>query len=231
MLHTIKLCSLTNLISQKFSDLAVILAITVYERCTQVFSVAKTQGSSTSFLLSYHSAISENLFKGCFFTARVDFGLAFSINLLFSPDILGFRKAWSITQCPLQLASLVEEKFWTRVRSNFLACRISYLSISARDFKPDKKNCCLFIKHYINATTFKIIQLDARKRVFGQLAIPTGTAPRLNFSLPECFSKELEYWWKEFAISNVLNFNMTCSILASLRLKGGSIGFFRIDTS
>ena len=84
----------TNLIRQKFGDsYTVILAITVYERCTQVFSVAKTQGSSTSFSLSYHSAISENLFKGYFFTARVDFGVAFSINLLFSPDILGFRKA------------------------------------------------------------------------------------------------------------------------------------------
>ena len=84
---------MTNLIRQKFGDLAVILAITVYERCTQVFSVAKTQGSSTSFSLSYHSAISENLSKGYFFTARVDFGVAFSINLLFSADILGFRKA------------------------------------------------------------------------------------------------------------------------------------------
>ena len=93
VLHTIKLCALTNLIRRKFSDLAVILAVTVYERCTQVFSVAKTQGSSTSFSLSYHSAISENLFKGYFFTARVDFGVAFSINLLFSPDISGFRKA------------------------------------------------------------------------------------------------------------------------------------------
>ena len=37
---------------QKFSDLAVILAITVYERCTQDFSVVKTQGSSTSFSFS-----------------------------------------------------------------------------------------------------------------------------------------------------------------------------------
>ena len=57
-------------------------------------------------------------------------------------------------------------------------------------------------------------QLDARKGVLGQLVIPTGSAPRLNFSLPECFLKELEYWWKGFAISNFLNFNMTCSILA-----------------
>ena len=59
----------------------------------QDFSVVKTQGSSTSYSFSYHSAISENLFKGYFFTALVDFGVAFSINLLFSPDILGFRKA------------------------------------------------------------------------------------------------------------------------------------------
>ena len=73
-------------------------------------------------------------------------------------------------------------------------------------------------------------QLDARKKVLGQLVIPTGSVPRLNFSPPECFWKELEYWWKGFAISNFLNFNMTCTILANLRLKGGSIGFFRIDT-
>ena len=79
--------------SQKFSDLAVVLAITVYERCTRDFSVVKTQGSSTSFSFSNHSAIPENLFKGYFFTARVDFGVAFSINLLFSPNILGIRKA------------------------------------------------------------------------------------------------------------------------------------------
>ena len=92
-MHKVKLCSLTNLITQKFSDLAVILAIKVYKRCTQDFSVVKTQGSGTSFSFSYHSVISENLFKGYFFTARVDFGVAFSINLLFSPDILGFRKA------------------------------------------------------------------------------------------------------------------------------------------
>ena len=74
-------------------------------------------------------------------------------------------------------------------------------------------------------------QLDARKGVLGQLVIPTGSAPRLNFSLPECFLKELAYWWKGFAISNFLHFNMTCSILANLRLKDGSIGCFRIDTS
>ena len=72
--------------------------------------------------------------------------------------------------------------------------------------------------------------MDERKAVHGQLAIPTGKALRLNFCLPECFSKELEYWWKGFAISNFLNFNMTCSILANLCLKGGSIGFFRVNT-
>ena len=45
-----------------------------------------------------------------------------------------------------------------------------YVSISARDFKPDKKRLP-FIKHYINATSFKIIQLDARTGVLGQLAV------------------------------------------------------------
>ena len=51
-----------DLISQKFIELAVILAITVSERCTQDFSVVKTQGSSTNFSFSYHSVIPENLF-------------------------------------------------------------------------------------------------------------------------------------------------------------------------
>ena len=74
-------------------------------------------------------------------------------------------------------------------------------------------------------------QLDARKGVLGQLAIPTGKAPRLNFSLSECFLKELDYWWKELAIAKFLDFNMTSSILANLPLKGGSMGFFRVDTS
>ena len=74
VLHKIKLCSLTNFISKKFSDLAVILAITVSERCTQDISVVKTQGSSTSFPFSYNSAIQENLFKGYFSTAMLSFG-------------------------------------------------------------------------------------------------------------------------------------------------------------
>ena len=105
-MHKVKLSSLTNLISQKFSDLAVILAITVYKRCTQDLSVVKTQGSSTSFSFSYHSAISENLFKGYFFTARVDFRVAFLINLFFCPDILGFRKALEHNAMP-SLVSVV----------------------------------------------------------------------------------------------------------------------------
>ena len=110
MLHTIKLCSLTNLISRKFSDLAEILAITVYKGCTQDLSVVETQDSGTSFSFSYHSAISENLFKGYFFTARVDFGVAFFINLLFCPDILGFRKALEHNAMPSSVSVVRRSK-------------------------------------------------------------------------------------------------------------------------
>ena len=60
--------------SLTFSDLVVILAITVHERCTQDSSVVKTQGSRTRFLFSYYSAIPENLFKGYFFTAGLTLG-------------------------------------------------------------------------------------------------------------------------------------------------------------
>ena len=105
LLHKIKLCSLT------FSDLAVILAMTVYERCTQDSSVAKTQGSRTIFLFSYYSTIPENLFKGYFFTARVDFGVVFLINFFSSSAFLASEKLWNMTPCPLRLVSLAEENF------------------------------------------------------------------------------------------------------------------------
>ena len=59
LLHKIKLCSFTNLISQKFSDSAVILAKAVSKHCSQALSVVKTQGWSTGFLFSYHLAIPE----------------------------------------------------------------------------------------------------------------------------------------------------------------------------
>ena len=131
----------------------------------------KTQGSSTSFSLSYHSAIPENLFKGYFFTALVDFGVAFSINLLFSPDILGFRKA-------LEHNAMSSSVSVVRRRKVLNACEISlFLHVEFRIYlfrlviSNPIKNCCLFIKYYINAKTFKIIQLDARKGVPGQLAI------------------------------------------------------------
>ena len=136
-MHKIKLSSLTNLITQKFSDFAVILAITLYERCTQDFSVVKTQGSSTSFSFSYHSAISENLFKGYFFTARVDFGVA---------NILGIRKALEHNAMSSSVSFVRRRNVLNacEILINFLACLISYLSISARDLKPDKKTAtCL----------------------------------------------------------------------------------------
>ena len=84
-----QLCSFTNLISQKFSDSAVILA----KDSMQDFSVVRTQGTSSRFLFSYHSAIPENLFKGYFFTTRAEFGVVFSINFISSPAFLGFWKA------------------------------------------------------------------------------------------------------------------------------------------
>ena len=58
LLQKIKLCSFTNnLISQKFSDKVVMLAIAVSKHCTQDLPVVNTQGSSTGFLFTYHSAI------------------------------------------------------------------------------------------------------------------------------------------------------------------------------
>ena len=59
LLEKIKLCSFANLMSQKFSDTAIILAIAVSKRCTHDLPVVNTQGSITGFFLPtyQHSAI------------------------------------------------------------------------------------------------------------------------------------------------------------------------------
>ena len=48
---------------------------------------------------------------------------------------------------------------------------ISYMYLFRLVIFNPIKNGCPFIKHYINATSFKIIQLDARTGVLGQLAV------------------------------------------------------------
>ena len=78
LLQKIKLCSFTNLISQKFSGTAVILAIAVTKRGTQDLPVVNTQGSSTGFLSTYNSAIpKKQFFTNTFFSGIVDFGVPF----------------------------------------------------------------------------------------------------------------------------------------------------------
>ena len=89
----IKLCSFTNLISQTFSDTAVILPIAVSKRCTQDLPVVKRQGSSTGFLFTYHSAIPEKFFQRKLFHWNSWLWVPFSINFLSSSAFLGFRKA------------------------------------------------------------------------------------------------------------------------------------------
>ena len=70
-LQKIKLCSFTNLISQKFSDTAIILAIknssvqALHSRLASC-ECARLE-SSTGFLFTYHSAIPEKFFQRILF--------------------------------------------------------------------------------------------------------------------------------------------------------------------
>jgi len=82
--------SSTNLISKKFSDSAVIVAISVSRRCTLDLSVVKTQGSIAGFSISLLICNSTKSFTDHFVTSRVDFGIAFSITFLSSSALLGF---------------------------------------------------------------------------------------------------------------------------------------------
>ena len=110
--------SSTNLISQKFSDAAVIVAISVSRRCTLDLSVVKAQGSIAGFLFSLPFCHSTKSFTDHFVTARVDFGIAFSIKFLSSSVFLGFRKA---LEQDAMSSSVSRRKYKTRVRFDFLA--------------------------------------------------------------------------------------------------------------
>ena len=60
---------------------------------TQDLPVVNTQGSSTEFLFTYHSAIPEKSSQRTLFQWIVDFKVPFSINFLSSSAFLGFRTA------------------------------------------------------------------------------------------------------------------------------------------
>ena len=82
----------THFIRQKVSDSAVILAISVSRRCMH-FRLVSCEGSIAGFLFFLPPCHSRNIFTDYFVTARVDFGMAFSIKFLASSALLGFREA------------------------------------------------------------------------------------------------------------------------------------------
>ena len=84
-----------NFISQKFSDSAVILAISVSKRCNLDLSVVKAQGSIAGFLffLPFCQYSQWKFFTDHIVPASVEFGIPFSIKFLSSSALLGFRKA------------------------------------------------------------------------------------------------------------------------------------------
>ena len=110
--------SSTNLISQKFSDSAVIVAISVSRALH--FRLVSCEGARLDcwifvFPTFLHSTKS---FTDHFVTARVDFGIAFSIKFLSSSAFLGFRKA---LEQDAMSSSVSRRKYKTRVRFDFLA--------------------------------------------------------------------------------------------------------------
>ena len=83
LLREIKLCSFTNLISQKFSDSALLLAIAVWSLHSRLASCEHTRFCLPTFGHSRKV-----------FTALVDFGAPFSINFLSSSDIFRLLKSY-----------------------------------------------------------------------------------------------------------------------------------------
>ena len=87
-----KLCSFTNLISQKFSDTAVILAIAYPSVALKTCQLWTPKARVLEFFLITIWPF-EKIFKEYFFSEIVGFGVPFSINFLSSSAFLSFRKA------------------------------------------------------------------------------------------------------------------------------------------
>ena len=89
--HTINLLlhkiNPTNFISQKFSDSVVTLVISVSKHCHLDLSAVKAQGSIAGFLFFLPFCHSRKIFTDHFVTARVEFGIAFSIKFLSSSPL------------------------------------------------------------------------------------------------------------------------------------------------
>ena len=91
LLQKIKLCSFANLISQTFSDTAVILAITVSKRCTQDLPIVTVRKARVlDFCFPTIRPFQQFFFKEYVFSAIVDFGVPFSVNFFSSLAFLGF---------------------------------------------------------------------------------------------------------------------------------------------
>ena len=90
--HTVNLllhkANSTNFISQKFSDSPGYISVQALH-----FRLVTAQGSIAGFSFFLPFCHSRNIFTNYFVTARVDYGIAFSIKFLSSSALLGFRKA------------------------------------------------------------------------------------------------------------------------------------------
>ena len=97
----IKLCSFANLISQTFSDSAVIIG---YSSALKTYQLWIRKAGVLDFCLPTIRPFQNNIFKDYFFTAVVGFEEPFSVNFLSS------EKLWNKTPCPLWLVSFVDWK-------------------------------------------------------------------------------------------------------------------------
>ena len=129
--------------SQKVSDSAVILAISVSKRCTLDLSVVKVRrrkGSIVGCLFFLTFCHSRNFFTDHFVTARVDFRIAFLIKFLSSSALLGFQK---VLKQDAVSSSVAKEKFEICVRFDFLAYSFTpKMFFSYANFQHLRKHNC-----------------------------------------------------------------------------------------
>ena len=105
------------------------MAIAVSKSRTLDFSVVKAQSLTAGFLFLLPLCHCRNIFTDQFVTARVIFGIAFSIRYLSPSVFLGLpKKLWNRTPCPFRIVEdmfkhLHTTHYAARVRK--ITCRIT----------------------------------------------------------------------------------------------------------
>ena len=116
LLQKIKLCSLTNLISQAFSDTAVILGSSVQALHSRVASCEYARLEYRIFVYLPFGHSRKRFSNNTFSVEQLTLGYHFKLTSSLPRHFQASEKLWNKTLCPLRLVSFVDWKISKHVR-------------------------------------------------------------------------------------------------------------------